>query len=116
MGCTCAGPRSGSTSTTPPYNGTPVSSWQLGSSRRTEPPRLRVQSASTGAVRRPPSSRLAHLAQGGLGWPLREASSTSRTVGQSASTRRSRSEEHTSELQSRRDLVCRLLLEKKKHT
>src|SRR5438874_6705555 len=28
--------------------------------------------------------------------------------------KRSRSEEHTSELQSRRDLVCRLLLEKKK--
>src|SRR5438874_10749565 len=27
-----------------------------------------------------------------------------------------RSEEHTSELQSRRDLVCRLLLEKKNHT
>src|SRR5438874_6555761 len=27
---------------------------------------------------------------------------------------RGRSEEHTSELQSRRDLVCRLLLEKKK--
>src|SRR5438874_6133286 len=31
-----------------------------------------------------------------------------------ARARRSRSEEHTSELQSRRDLVCRLLLEKKK--
>src|SRR6266496_5605631 len=30
--------------------------------------------------------------------------------------RRPRSEEHTSELQSRRDLVCRLLLEKKKKT
>src|SRR5207249_9520205 len=29
-------------------------------------------------------------------------------------TRRARSEEHTSELQSRFDLVCRLLLEKKK--
>src|SRR5690349_22477939 len=29
-------------------------------------------------------------------------------------TARVRSEEHTSELQSRRDLVCRLLLEKKK--
>src|SRR5690349_23419247 len=28
---------------------------------------------------------------------------------------KARSEEHTSELQSRRDLVCRLLLEKKKH-
>src|SRR5438874_12803939 len=31
-----------------------------------------------------------------------------------ASLERWRSEEHTSELQSRRDLVCRLLLEKKK--
>src|SRR5690606_39972163 len=29
--------------------------------------------------------------------------------------RRGRSEEHTSELQSRENLVCRLLLEKKKH-
>src|SRR3712207_8775311 len=29
---------------------------------------------------------------------------------------RERSEEHTSELQSRQYLVCRLLLEKKKHT
>src|SRR5690349_22872333 len=33
---------------------------------------------------------------------------------QSALTQFYRSEEHTSELQSRRDLVCRLLLEKKK--
>src|SRR5690349_23975991 len=43
---------------------------------------------------------------------LRSASTKS-----AASRRRSgsaRSEEHTSELQSRRDLVCRLLLEKKK--
>src|SRR5436309_14867750 len=32
----------------------------------------------------------------------------------SGSGRRSRSEEHTSELQSRENLVCRLLLEKKK--
>src|SRR6267378_7344726 len=31
-----------------------------------------------------------------------------------AAPTRQRSEEHTSELQSRRDLVCRLLLEKKK--
>ena len=30
------------------------------------------------------------------------------------STEKQRSEEHTSELQSRSDLVCRLLLEKKK--
>src|SRR5690349_24005604 len=34
--------------------------------------------------------------------------------GRSAAHRGDRSEEHTSELQSRRDLVCRLLLEKKK--
>src|SRR5438874_6443619 len=33
-----------------------------------------------------------------------------------ASLQFARSEEHTSELQSRRDLVCRLLLEKKKKT
>src|SRR5690349_23139987 len=32
------------------------------------------------------------------------------------SVKNMRSEEHTSELQSRRDLVCRLLLEKKKTT
>src|SRR3712207_8897101 len=34
--------------------------------------------------------------------------------GSSTATRSSRSEEHTSELQSRQYLVCRLLLEKKK--
>src|SRR5438874_7456871 len=33
-----------------------------------------------------------------------------------ARNKKKRSEEHTSELQSRRDLVCRLLLEKKKPT
>src|SRR5438874_10659792 len=33
---------------------------------------------------------------------------------QDVGAEKSRSEEHTSELQSRRDLVCRLLLEKKK--
>src|SRR3712207_8126109 len=47
------------------------------------------------------------------------AASTCRSVGSPASssryvTRSARSEEHTSELQSRQYLVCRLLLEKKK--
>src|SRR5690349_24224170 len=37
-----------------------------------------------------------------------------RRSSRSAASRNGRSEEHTSELQSRRDLVCRLLLEKKK--
>src|SRR3712207_7619623 len=36
------------------------------------------------------------------------------TVSELASSRKTRSEEHTSELQSRQYLVCRLLLEKKK--
>src|SRR3712207_7252338 len=36
--------------------------------------------------------------------------------GQPSSAKRGRSEEHTSELQSRQYLVCRLLLEKKKKT
>src|SRR5690349_22049062 len=44
-------------------------------------------------------------------WPCFTASpSCTATV----ATTEDRSEEHTSELQSRRDLVCRLLLEKKK--
>src|SRR5207249_8513056 len=41
--------------------------------------------------------------QAGVGWPLARRERLG-----------SRSEEHTSELQSRFDLVCRLLLEKKK--
>src|SRR5690606_39759635 len=51
---------------------------------------------------------------------VRRPSLASRSRGCSASRRRStrrsrfRSEEHTSELQSRENLVCRLLLEKKK--
>src|SRR5690349_22704623 len=57
-------------------------------------------------------------------WPRRRTSSqavsrasmiTPAPIRRSSRTRSSnRSEEHTSELQSRRDLVCRLLLEKKK--
>src|SRR5206468_12377103 len=44
------------------------------------------------------------------------SSSTARSTANSNSPySNSRSEEHTSELQSRSDLVCRLLLEKKKH-
>src|SRR5690349_23207602 len=73
-------------------------------------------------IRRPPRSTLfpyttlfrsrgravARLDQAGLEPPLCRQ-------GRSGSSRlERRSEEHTSELQSRRDLVCRLLLEKKK--
>src|SRR5207249_5532790 len=62
----------------------------------------------------------------GAGCGMRDAGCDSTTAGAAAGTdargaapsrsRASRSEEHTSELQSRFDLVCRLLLEKKKKT
>src|SRR5699024_11983532 len=45
---------------------------------------------------------------GGIGFPLKHATDSFDRLAE-------RSEEHTSELQSRFDLVCRLLLEKKKH-
>src|SRR5207302_10274667 len=44
----------------------------------------------------------------------RRSSRATRRRRESASARCARSEEHTSELQSRENLVCRLLLEKKK--
>src|SRR5262245_62845456 len=56
----------------------------------------------------------------GVGIPagaIAQSSSTILSFSDTTSTRReSRSEEHTSELQSLRHLVCRLLLEKKKKT
>src|SRR2546430_6911528 len=63
--------------------------------------------------------------QGGAGWephhagddrPARQPRQGSRTHAQQPQPARagSRSEEHTSELQSQSNLVCRLLLEKKK--
>src|SRR5258707_8035780 len=67
-------------------------------------------------IRRPPRSTL---------FPYTTLFRSSRTFGESAFERnihrdgsvlrRRRSEEHTSELQSRQYLVCRLLLEKKKN-
>src|SRR5204862_8064536 len=47
--------------------------------------------------------------------PPRSPTTTAACPNRRPSPTASRSEEHTSELQSRRDLVCRLLLEKKKN-
>src|SRR5690349_25056445 len=47
-------------------------------------------------------------------WLLRQGASATTSTSRSGGAGCGRSEEHTSELQSRRDLVCRLLLEKKK--
>src|SRR5438874_6169445 len=72
-------------------------------------------------IRRPPRSTLfpyTTLFRSARAAPARRSSPapsmTSRTAPPSRSRSHGRSEEHTSELQSRRDLVCRLLLEKKK--
>src|SRR6266496_5182494 len=60
-------------------------------------------------IRRPPRSTLFPYTT-----LFRSRCPPSRSCTRPCPWRRSRSEEHTSELQSRRDLVCRLLLEKKK--
>src|SRR3712207_8705141 len=63
--------------------------------------------ASSGVQGRPRESARVPSASSGIGRPrCMPMSMTTRTA-------RSRSEEHTSELQSRQYLVCRLLLEKK---
>src|SRR2546428_9456990 len=48
--------------------------------------------------------------------PNRDLDELNATASVALRARMTRSEEHTSELQSRSDLVCRLLLEKKKNT
>src|SRR2546428_4525337 len=67
-------------------------------------------------IRRPPRSTLFPYTTlfRSAAWP-RRARSADRAASSAGSYRcPRRSEEHTSELQSRSDLVCRLLLEKKK--
>src|SRR5438034_3393723 len=65
-------------------------------------------------VRSPPTHSASLRVRAPLGPPLTGASS--RCTPRAANCSCSRSEEHTSELQSHSDLVCRLLLEKKNHT
>src|SRR5206468_11091060 len=57
---------------------------------------------------------VAQPGQLGVAGHLARANQIVEAHGQGHETRDARSEEHTSELQSRSDLVCRLLLEKKK--
>src|SRR2546422_7359067 len=74
-------------------------------------------------IRRPPRSTLfpyttlfRSRAAAPISSPCRRSRPTTRTREPSGAARLTRSEEHTSELQSRLHLVCRLLLEKKKKT
>src|SRR3982751_6947618 len=65
-------------------------------------------------IRRPPRSTLfPYTTLFRSPWSAGTASTSRGRSGQRATTSTRRSEEHTSELQSRSDLVCRLLLEKK---
>src|SRR2546429_3568656 len=70
-------------------------------------------------IRRPPRSTLfpyTTLFRSNPSWAARAPDNDrgSRSAGSAVRRRAGRSEEHTSELQSRLHLVCRLLLEKKK--
>src|SRR2546421_7604825 len=78
------------------------------------PPIRATRSESRKVCRR--SAAVSRKARSPTAWPA--ASFTPFRSSRSANATRpcSRSEEHTSELQSRSDLVCRLLLEKKKKT
>src|SRR5215212_11817740 len=53
------------------------------------------------------------ISVGSTSWSTPRVAQSRRTRGARRASRRPRSEEHTSELQSLRHLVCRLLLEKK---
>src|SRR6266508_3733575 len=67
-------------------------------------------------IRRPPRSTLFPYTTLFRSWPARTpANGTTPCSRRCRSSARRRSEEHTSELQSRGHLVCRLLLEQKKY-
>src|SRR3712207_8022658 len=76
------------------------------------PPRSTLFPYTT-LFRSTPSGRVSHARPAATPAPRNRPRSASTKL-PSASARKSRSEEHTSELQSRQYLVCRLLLEKKK--
>src|SRR5438445_13397904 len=68
-------------------------------------------------IRRPPRSTLfpyTTLFRSGMSSTIRIVLAARSAAGSAAISNPHRSEEHTSELQSRQYLVCRLLLEKKK--
>src|SRR5438034_2312869 len=78
--------------------------------------RSRVTSASAGSARFGTAASIRPVGSV-VGRSLSECTATSMRPSRSASSIslvKKRSEEHTSELQSHSDLVCRLLLEKKK--
>src|SRR3712207_7574264 len=74
------------------------------------------EAAEEGRPGRHADPALTHLARSGCGRQQPRHLAQARAGEQIGTPRHRRSEEHTSELQSRQYLVCRLLLEKKKTT
>src|SRR3712207_6863564 len=75
---------------------------------------LSRRSRESQAVRLAPGSSSPSHSASSVVLPKPAGAETRVTGGRSSRSSRERSEEHTSELQSRQYLVCRLLLEKKK--
>src|SRR3712207_6996528 len=76
---------------------------------------LPISAASTRSAARPPPPRSsASPRTRPCSWPSRPSRASPAATASRTSRPPRRSEEHTSELQSRQYLVCRLLLEKKK--
>src|SRR2546421_7430722 len=87
------------------------SRWAVGSSRRSREGLTNRALASATRIRHPPDMSFVFLLMVFLLKPRPVRMRAARVWNVDGSIR---SEEHTSELQSRSDLVCRLLLEKKK--
>src|SRR5262245_63354882 len=85
---------------------------------QTKPAATRVSVASAWVCNSPVRARSVKVVQitegGGTRRPLESPIRTAISQNTASATGSRRSEEHTSELQSLRHLVCRLLLEKKK--
>src|SRR2546427_8380704 len=80
------------------------------------PPLFRSPAPETRALAGAVRERVATLSSDAELPPLETARDLQEAVGDNRPSRRWRSEEHTSELQSQSNLVCRLLLEKKNKT
>src|SRR5207249_8417358 len=84
--------------------------------RQVEPAKRQERDTDQGIDAQPhllPQRKLAKRSNCHSNWKINKSHSRPNGLGSLSCTEHLRSEEHTSELQSRFDLVCRLLLEKK---
>src|SRR2546421_8583747 len=91
-----------------------VKRWTASWSNQRQPNRQRRVTAHTNVRMHGSMLIVTNTWASGLSSRVTALSPTAQILERCISQRETRSEEHTSELQSRSDLVCRLLLEKKK--